>query len=303
MTTTSTPSSVHLLGNPAAGRGEGARLITRVEALLRARGIEPTVRKTERPGHLVELGRITAAMGVDLVLVVGGDGSIRDAVTGILRAAPSGPVGTAVGVIPGGTGNDLARTLGVPQDLERALEIALNGADRELDVWRWNGEPFINIAGVGLDAAVAAAVNRSFRQLGGAAAYVAAVVTTVPKFKPFQLSLKFPGGEWEGPAWLAAFANARCYGGGMQIAPGADPSDGLLEIVVVGETTRMELLRQVPGLFSGKHVSHPKVQVIRTERVLVTAPAQVVTLDGELLGVTPAEITRDRRRLRFRVPR
>jgi diacylglycerol kinase (ATP) len=295
--------SVYLLGNPASGGGKGARLLLRIEEALRARGITPVVRRTERPGHLVELARASAAEGAGLVLVTGGDGSIRDAVAGLLRAGPEAVVGTVVGIIPGGTGNDLARTLGLPRDPDRALEIALDGAERELDVWRWNGEPFINIAGVGLDAAVAAAVNRSFKKLGGTAAYVAAVFSTVPKFKPFQLSLQFPEGEWEGPAWLAAFANARCYGGGMQIAPGADPGDGLLEIVVVGEISRLALLGQVPGLFSGRHVSHPCVRVIRTERVTLKAPGQVVTLDGELLGATPAEITRDPQRIRLRVPR
>lgn len=301
--TTTAPLSVHLVGNPASGRGRGTRLIARAGALLRQRGIEPVVRESRQPGHLVELARESAAEGAGLLLVAGGDGSVRDAVSGVLESGSGGAVGTVVGILPGGTGNDLARTLAIPRTLAAALDVALAGADRELDVWHWNGSPFINIAGVGLDASVAAAVNRRFRHLGGTAAYVAAVLATVPKFKPFPLSLQFPGGSWTGPVWLAAFANARCYGGGMQIAPGADPGDGLLEVVVVGETTRMDLLRQVPGLFSGKHVHHPSVHVIRTERVSLTAAGQEVTLDGELLGETPAEITRDPRRVKFRVPR
>lgn len=293
--------NVYLLGNPASGRGRGAAALDRAEALLRERGVPTVVLRTSGPADAVRLARQAAVAGAELLLVSGGDGTLRDAVEGLL-SVPDAQDTTAVGILPSGTGNDLARTLGLPRRLEHALQVALSGADRALDVWRWNGTPFVNIAGVGLDAAVAGAVNRKFRSLRGPLAYVAAALDTLPRFAPFALELRFRDGGWSGKAWLAAFANARCYGGGMQIAPAAQPDDGLLDVVVVTETPRAELLRQLPGLFSGRHVRHPAVKIFRVEAVDVLAEPQEVTLDGELLGATPARVARERARVRVRVP-
>lgn len=299
----STPlRNLYLLGNPVSGRGRGALALAKTEALLQARGLAVTVLRTAGPADAIRLARQAAEEGAELLLVSGGDGTIRDAVEGLL-SVPGAPSTTTVGILPSGTGNDLARTLGIPRDLARAVTIALDGIDRELDVWRWNDTPFLNIAGVGLDAAIAGAVNRKFRTLRGPLAYLAGVLHTLPRFHPFPLTLRFPKEEWSGLVWLAAFANAKCYGGGMQIAPAANPDDGLLDVVVVEETSRAELLRQLPGLFSGQHVSHPKVRIVRAEAVEVIAPRQEVTLDGELIGSTPGLIRRDPARLRVRVPR
>jgi diacylglycerol kinase (ATP) len=296
-----TPRNVYLLGNPASGRGRGAAALARAEGLLRDQGVSAVVLRTSGPADAIRLAREAAAAGAELLLVSGGDGTLRDAVEGLL-SVPGAPHTTAVGILPSGTGNDLARTLGLPRRLEAALQVALSGADRALDVWRWNDTPFVNIAGVGLDAAVAGAVNRKFRTLRGPLAYVAAALDTLPRFSPFALELRFPDGEWSGKAWLAAFANARCYGGGMQIAPAAQPDDGLLDVVVVAETPRAELLRQLPGLSSGRHVHHPAVKIFRVEAVEALAGPQEVTLDGELLGSTPGRVTREGARVRVRVP-
>lgn len=296
------PPNIYLLANPASGRGRGTAALAQAESLLRARGILPTVLRTSGPLDAIRLSREAVEAGAELLIVSGGDGTLRDAVEGLLTAS-HGQGTTAVGILPSGTGNDLTRTLGIPRRLPEALEVALTGRDYPLDVWRWDERPFVNIAGVGLDAAVASAVNRKFRTLRGPLAYVAGALHTLPRFRPFPLELRFAEGGWSGQAWLAAFANARCYGGGMQIAPGAVPDDGLLDIVLVEETSRSELLRQLPGLFSGKHVSHPAVKLFRTEAVEILAPPQDVTLDGELLGATPGHVTRAGSRIRMRVPR
>ena len=293
--------NVYLLGNPVSGRGRGAKALAQIAALLKARGVEIEVLRTCGPTDAIRLARQAVESGAELLLVAGGDGTIRDAVEGIVSAASARA--TTVGILPAGTGNDLARTLGISTNLERAVEVALAGTERELDVWRWNDTPFVNIAGVGLDAAVAGAVNRKFRALHGPLAYLAGALYALPRFQPFPVTLQLPEGEWSGTVWLAAFASGRCYGGGMQIAPAADPHDGLLDIVVVEETSRGELLRQLPGLFSGRHVTHPKVRIVRAASVSVHAPPQDVTLDGELLGVTPGRVWHDDSRVRVRVPR
>lgn len=294
---------VIMIGNPAAGRGKGAAALDTAAGLLRERGMEPRVLCTERPGHARELGSSPEVGAAELLLVFGGDGTVRDVVAGI---AAAGHWNVPVGLIPLGTGNDLARTLCLPRSVEPALEVALGGSERYLDVWRWNDEPFLNVAGVGLDAAVAATANRRdprFRRLRGTLAYLAAFFLTLPSFQPFALSLEGEGGAWTGKAWLAAFANGRCYGGGMQIAPHAEPDDGLLDITLIEDVPKIELLRQLPGLFRGAHIRHPRVRSLRTPRVRIEAPPQAATLDGELIGRVPAVVALEGGKLRVRVSR
>ena len=258
------------------------------------------VLETTAPGHAVELA-CGLPPELDLLLLIGGDGTTRDVVEGLRgREVP-------VGILPAGTGNDLIRTLGIPRDLDRALEIALRGGERRLDVWSWNGVPFVNVAGIGLDAAVAQAVNQRFKWLGGTGAYVLAFLSVFPRFQPLSLRLTWPEGAWEGGAWLAAFGNATCYGGGMRIVPDAIPDDGLLDVVIVEEVGRATLLQQFPRLFSGEHVKHPRVRRIRTPEIRVEllrpdTAFGTATIDGELIAEAPAVIQRLPYALRVRVP-
>lgn len=291
--------SLFLIGNPRSGRGNGAVLLERAQSLLRARGQEPVVLPTQRPTHAVELARHAGEQGADLVLVVGGDGTVRDVAEGLALCGAH----AALGILPGGTGNDLTRTLGLPRTLPEALEVALEGRDRELDLWRWNQAHFLNVAGLGLDAAVAAEVNRRFHNMRGPLPYVLALLAVLPRLQPQPVRLTWTGGEYDGKVWLAAFGNARYYGGGMAIAPDAIPDDGLLDAVLIGNVSRLELLRQLPGLFHGRHVRHPQVRCVKAAGYRLEAAEQDATIDGELIGRTPAVIEHAAYRVRVRVPR
>lgn len=290
------PRDLALIYNPASGRGRGARSVDQLLQLLEGRRLAVRKLPTQSPGHAVALARQVAREGADLLLALGGDGTVRDVAEGL------GGASLPVGLLPAGTGNDLARTLGIPQDLSTALEIALSGHPRALDVWRWNDTPFVNIAGVGVDAAVAATVNRKYRSLSGTLAYVAAFLTTFPTYQPFEIRLRGPQEEWSGKIWLAAFANGRCYGGGMKIAPTALPDDGLLEVVIVEAIPRLELLGQFPRIFSGTHLQHPRVHRLRVPSIEIETAPQQATIDGEIIGSTPARITRSEHPLRVQVP-
>lgn len=296
-----TPNSVVVIANARSGRGRGGETLRSLERLLREAGISPATLTTTRAGEAVNLARAAAAKAPDLLLVVGGDGTVRDVVAGMSEAEGAG--GIPVGIIPGGTGNDLCRTLRIPSRPSEALEIALYGADRELDVWRWDGAPFLNVVGIGLDAAVAGLVNRKFRRLRGTLAYLVALMQTLPRFAPIALEISWPGGEWRGRSWLAACANARCYGGGMLIAADAVPDDGLLDVVVIEDVSKPELLFHLPRLFTGTLARHPRVHSFRVPSAHIGAPPQDVSLDGELIGRTPASVGRADRRLLVRVPR
>ncbi len=296
---------IAILGNPVSGGGKGGAVMAMVEAAARKRGLTPILLRTERAGHAVDLAA-KAGGQVPRLLVAGGDGTLRDAVHGLLRAGALET--TTVGIIPAGTGNDFIRTLGIPRDIAAATEVALGEATRAVDLWRWNESPFINLAGVGFDAAVAGAVNRRFKRLGGTLAYVAAVLVTLPRFQPPHLHLSWghaegeTPGEWDGKAWLAAFGNGRCYGGGMQIAPAAEPDDRLLDLTVIGNLSRLELLRQFPTLFSGAHVRHPQVSTFRVGSVRLRAAPMDATIDGELIDRAPAEIALLPERVLIHVP-
>ncbi len=285
-----------LIANPTSGRGRGARAAGEAEALLRDAGVRVERRETTRAGQAEELAREAVGQQPDLLLVAGGDGTFRDVVAG-LQGAP-----VPVGILPCGTGNDLARTLGIARSVPQALETALHGTPRPLDVWRWNDTVFVNVAGIGLDAAVGAAVNRRFKQLRGTAAYLAAFLAVFPSFQPFELELRWPEGEWSGRTWLTAFANAVSYGGGMRIAPMAVPDDGCLDVVIVEAVPRAELLREFPRIFSGSHVKNPRVRVLRVHQVEVSTAPEDATIDGELIGRTPAVITRAPAPVRVMVP-
>lgn len=288
---------VALLANPVAGRGRGAAVLREALRELEHREIPFQAWTTATGRDAVRLARELPP--VDLLFLVGGDGTLRDAVDGLIqRSAPPPPVA----LLPAGTGNDLARHLGLPGQLKELIHVGIHGAERSLDVWRWNDVPFVNVAGIGLDAAVARAVNRSRGRLRGMAAYLAALATVLPRAQPFPLRIEWPGGLWHGRVWLAAFANATHYGGGLPIAPNALPDDGCLDVVVVESVPRLELLRQLPRLMRGAHLSHPRVKRFRVEEVGLDAPPQDATLDGELLAGAPARICRAAFRLRVRVP-
>lgn len=295
-----TPTEIRqvvLIANPASGRGRGARAAAEAEDVFRKAGVRCERLETKQPGQAVELaGAVATRHRPDLLLVAGGDGTFRDVIAG-LEGSP-----VPIGLLPCGTGNDLARTLGIPRNISQALHTALHGTPRPLDVWYWNETAFVNVAGIGLDAAVAAAVNRRFKRLRGTPAYLAAFLTVFPSFQPFELRLRWPEGEWAGAVWLAAFANAVSYGGGMRIAPMAVPDDGCLDLVIVEAVPRVELLREFPRIFSGAHVQNPRVRVLRVEQVEVSAAPQDATLDGELIGRTPARITRAPRPVNVMVP-
>lgn len=298
------PPRIMVIANPVAGRGRGARALEWLRNLLTARGLSAQVLTTERSGHAGELAQRAAAAQAELLLVLGGDGTLRDVAEGLAAAGRLSSI--SVALLPSGTGNDLARALGIPSALPDALNAALSGHDYPLDLWMWDDRLFLNVAGVGLDAAVAGKVNREFRHLRGTAAYLAGFLSTFPTYQPFSLSLQWSesgsSAEWRGNAWLAAFGNGTCYGGGMHITPAALANDGLLDVVVVEDISRGELLRQFPGIFAGTHVRHPRVRSFRVSEVRVETTGHEATLDGELLGRTPAVITRLTERLRLRLP-
>ncbi len=269
---------VLFLVNPTAGRGSALRTWQRVQ-----RHLDGSVQyECAIPSSLAETKRVAAEAarsGVERVVVIGGDGTLA-AVAGQLAGSD-----TALGVIPGGTGNDFARNVGLPRTLEGCIAAALGRRSAQFDLGLAEGaHPFINAAGIGFDGAVATAARRWPKGLGGTLPYLGGAVTTLCTFRPFPVEVSVDGQRYEGLATLVAVANGQYYGGGMQIAPLAGNQDGLLDVIVAGPLGRGQLLKLLAQVYSGAHIHHPQVKVLRGRDVRLKArPGVQAHLDGDLL--------------------
>lgn len=288
--------NARILLNPAAGRGRGARRRAALEALARRHGIPVLV--STGPDDLAEIARRCAAEGCERLLVAGGDGSYHFAAQGLAQTD------CALVPIALGTGNDLARELGLPLDAARAVELGLEAPLERMDLGRVGERYFCGVAGSGLDSEVAE-YSRSIQRLRGPLVYVWSVLVVIARFAPPEMRLEIDGETLEGRVMLAAFANTRFFGGGMQIAPGADRADGLLDIVVVSELSRAGFLAIFPRVYRGTHTGHRRCRIVRASRCRVAFDREMACWgDGErLASVGPEGLVVDIVSGALRVPR
>lgn len=276
--------------NPAAGRG--VRLWPRYEAELRKRGA--SIRATEKAGDTGRLAREAIAAGADFLVAAGGDGTLGEVAGAVVE---SGQRQVRLGVLPLGTGNDFARTLGVWGEPERALGALFEGETRRVDVGRiecgGRERVWLNVAGCGFDSLVARRINgwgrrKTMRHARGLAAYLLSTACELASFRAFDLTLELDGERIETGAVLCAIGNAQSYGGGMRVCPNAHLDDGLFDVCVVQRVNRSEFLRAFPGVFAGRHTHHPRVMMRRCRSVRVRSKQSVPVLaDGEIVGLAP----------------
>lgn len=280
--------------NPAAGRGRAGRLLPALKRLIRevADRASPTQRadweilQTSSGGQATEIAAQCAQSGFDVVAAAGGDGTLSEVLNGIVGAS------SVLALLPMGTGNDFARTVGLDGSLRSAVETLFSGVRKPIDIGLVHGRYFLNVAGCGFDAAVAETANRGPRWLSGAPAYIAAVVRTLPRFRAADACLTIDGRRCSGRIMLCSVANARTYGGGMRIAPDARIDDGLFDLCILAEASIHEFLLAFPRVFSGRHATHPRITMARAARINIeTQPPVPLLIDGDVRGTTPAEFT------------
>jgi YegS/Rv2252/BmrU family lipid kinase len=261
------------------------------------RGVEGTVRLTEGPGHALELARDAVAARVALVCAWGGDGTVNE----VARAVAG--TGTALGIVPSGSGNGLARELGLPQEPAAALGVALGRRERVIDVGDAEGRLFVNLAGIGLDAVVAARFNARGRRRG-LGPYVWMGAHELLRYRARPYTIRVGDEVWQEEALALICANARQYGGGAIVAPTARPDDGQLDVVVVGPRPPLLALRDSLHLFRGTLDRAPGVRTRRTPAVEITAAEPILFhVDGEAVTAGPVVTVRVRPAvLRVRVP-
>lgn len=290
---------IALIIRPRAGAGELEELREHV-AELRGLGHEVWPRLTFEAGDARRLARSAAGAGAELMVAVGGDGTLNEVVNGVMEADWSG----RVAVLPHGTANDFATDLGIPNEPGPALEIALNGADREVDVACVNGRHFVNVSTGGFGATATEEASAEAKRVLGPIAYVITGVRLFAELAPAQARLETADGTlFEGEMLLFAVGNGRRTGGGNMLTPRADLGDGLLDVLVVPGMTRMDFLALLPDLRSGAHVGDPDVRYVQTSRLVVESEAELsVNADGEPVRGHRFVYTVADRKLRLMLP-
>lgn len=241
-------------------------------------------------------------------MAVGGDGTVNEAVNGLVGAERA-----ELAIIPRGTGADLVRTFGIPSKLEDAARVAIGGRTRTIDVGRaeyrsWSGEPggsyFANIASAGMSGAVAQRTNESTRApLGGKAAYLWSTLAVFAGWRNTEIHVTVDAETRSGPMFDVLVANCRFLAGGMKITPEAEPDDGLFDVLLIGDISKLDLALTMPKIYRGTHLPHPKAELLRGAEVTIEAAEPLpVELDGEQPGTTPARFDVVPRALRLRVP-
>jgi diacylglycerol kinase (ATP) len=296
------------LVNPASANGSTGKRWPQVAHRAAAAGLEGDALFSERAGHLGELAREAALGGAELLVVVGGDGSVNEVVNGLagLDEAPE------LAILPHGTGWDFARTFAIPRATEAAVRVAITGAVRTIDLGRvayraWGGHEahgvFANVASAGMSGAIAQRANGMTKALGGKASYLLATFAVFKGWSAVETRITVDGEFRSGRMFDVIVANGRFFGGGMKMCPEAEPDDGLFDVVTIGDVTKRDLVRTMPKIYRGTHLPHPKAELLRGRSATIeTDEPMPVELDGEQPGTTPCRFEVVPGALRLRVP-
>jgi YegS/Rv2252/BmrU family lipid kinase len=245
-----------------------------------------------------------------VLVVVGGDGSVHEVVNGLLAAGRGADVELAV--LPRGTGKDFVRSLRIPGKLGDAIAVALHGRARTIDAGRatftaWDGSAadayFANFAGAGISGAIARRANATSKAAGGRVSFLVATVAVFAGWQSAEIRADVGDATRTGRMFEELAMNGDYTGGGMWVTPDASPDDGSLDVLLIGDVTKADFVRTFPKIYRGKHLSHPKIEVLRGGAVDVSADVPLpIVLDGEQPGTTPARFEVLPGALRVRVP-
>jgi diacylglycerol kinase (ATP) len=285
-------SQIALLVNPTAGRGRGARAGRIAAATLRADGHHVRELAGRDADEAGDLAVAALADGPDALVVVGGDGLVHLAVQHLAGT------GIPLGVVPAGTGNDVARYLGAPRrDPAAAARLVSSGRVRAMDLGRAGSRYFATVLAAGFDSQVNERAN-AMSWPRGQMRYNIAVAAQLRTFEPMRFSIELDGVSRDLDATLVAVGNGPSYGGGLRICEGAVLDDGRLDVVLIKPVSKVELVRVFPRLFNGTHVTHPQYEHHRVRRVSVAAPGIAAYADGERFGRLPLTVEVAARALR-----
>ncbi len=275
---------IGLLTHPGAGRGRGGRAREVVLPRLRDAGFAVLDLVGRDADEARRMAHAAVGDGIEALVACGGDGTVHLALQAVV------PAGVPLGVVPAGTGNDLARELGIPALPAAAADRFIAGTRRTLDVARVGDRYVATVVACGFDALVAERAD-AMTWPRGPLRYVAATAVELRSLAPRRYTLELDGHVRTVEGVLAAVGNTSSFGGGLRITEGAEPDDGLLDVVVVRSLDRRGLVRAFPRLYRGTHTTHPAYEHHRVRSATIAAADITAYADGEPLGSLPLTVT------------
>lgn len=263
--------------NPASGNKKAVQLVALIEAIWSENEIPHEIYVTENHEDISRGVMLASKFNASEIIVLGGDGTIL----AVVNAQHDKSI--PIGIIPCGTGNDFIRSQKMHRDPVAALR-GLVDADKieSVDIGCCNGSYFINVASVGIDAAIVKRTQQLKKWFKGPFVYLLASIIEILRYQPQVLSMTIDGVHYKDSVELVAIANGRFYGGGMEIAPMANTSDGMFDIILIPKMKRYKLLRLLPTLYSGEHIDVPEVKVYRGREIIINSTTPFdANIDGE----------------------
>jgi diacylglycerol kinase (ATP) len=278
------PREIALLTNPTSGKGTGAKAHDAVLDTLRSGGMSVRDLSGRDADEALDLAKAAVDEGVEALVVLGGDGMVH---LGVQAVAGTG---IALGIVPAGTGNDVARYFDIPRkDPVAAAGIVVRGATRQVDLARAGSKYFATVLCAGFDALVNERANR-MTWPRGQMRYNLATLSELRIFRPLHYTLDLDGTQLTFEAMMVSVGNGPSFGGGLRITEGALLDDGMLDVVVIKPMSRGSLVRTYPKLFKGTHTSHPQYEHHLARTVTVASPGITTYADGERFGDLPLTV-------------
>ncbi len=286
----------HLIVNPVAGAGKSARQWPTILDYLQCNSFDFDSAVTDAPGHATDLARSAARKGYELIVSVGGDGTVNEIVNGLYHSECMKHV--MLGILNTGTASDYIRTLGIPRTFKDACQCLIKPRKFTVDIGvvEWNKDNsltkriFVNFAGLGFDAEIVKATTQKYKVMGKTSSYLLGLFTTLAAYKNREATIIVGGKTEDRKICTIIMGIGKCGGGGMLTTPDADLCDGLFDVLIIGDLDKPDLLRSLPMIYKGTHLSHPKVDLLRAGEVEVCPVVKMpIQADGELVGESPAK--------------
>lgn len=307
-------NKVHVIVNPFSARGKTGKRWELIKDIVRNYFQEFKYIFTEKPKQATQIARDLLKEGFDLIIGVGGDGTLNEITNGFFQQDSSKTINdeAALGIIPSGTGSDFIRFMKIPRDLKKSVEVIKNANVKKIDIGRIHflqenressSQYFINVADFGLGAAVIKKMSSIPSIKRGPFSYYKGLLSTLKNYKSKPVKIIIDDSEEiEGQFTIGAIANGRIFGGGMIIAPEAEPDDGFLDLVLVEDMKKFEIVKNTPLLYKGTIYKNPKVLIKKVKKIEISSTEDVqIEYDGELGKTLPAVFEIIKKKINLRI--
>jgi YegS/Rv2252/BmrU family lipid kinase len=307
-------NKVHIIVNPFSARGKTGKRWEFIKEIIRNYYHEFKYIFTEKPKQATQIARELLKEGFDLIIGVGGDGTLNEITNGFFQSNSNKAINdeAALGIIPSGTGSDFIRFMKIPRDLHKSVELIKSSSVKKIDIGqihfiqdnqKTNSQYFINVADFGLGAAVIKKMSAIPSIKRGPFSYYKGLLSTLKNYKSKWVKIIIDDRETiEGRFTIGAVANGRIFGGGMIIAPDAEPDDGFLDLVLVEDMKKLEIVKNTPLLYKGTIRKNPKVIIKKVRKIKIFSTDDVqIEYDGELGKTLPAEFEIVEKRINLRI--